>query len=137
MARAPTMSDLKSRLDSIRRKKDAFRHEMEKLQAQEDLLLEMMDESPVPQPRRAAKGSVKTTVLDLLEESGQRGVNAATAVELAKAKGIALERGSVSSLLSRLKSDGVVIHRGDTYRLRKYSEMPSVTPLRTSGDSQF
>lgn len=137
MARAPTMSDLKSRLDSIRREIDTFKRGMEKLQAQEDLLLEMMDESPVSQPPRAVKGSVKTTVLDLLEESGQRGVNAATAVELARAKGITLDRGSVSSLLSRLKSDGVVIHRGDTYRLRKYCEMPGVTPLRTSGDSQF
>lgn len=137
MARAPTMSDLKSRLDSIRRELDRHKREMEKLQAQEDLLLEMMDESPVPQPARAAKGSVKNTVLDLLEETGQRGVNAATAVELARAKGITLERGSVSSLLSRLKSDGVVIHRGDTYRLKKHSEMPGVTPLRTSGDSQF
>jgi hypothetical protein len=124
------MNDLKSRLDGIRR-------DIEKLQAQEALLLEMMDESPAPQPSRAAKGSVKSTVIDLLEETGQRGVNAATAVELARARGITLERGSVSSLLSRLKSDGVVIHHGDTYRLKKYSEMPGVTPLRTSGDSQF
>jgi hypothetical protein len=124
------MNDMKSRLDSIRR-------EIEKLQAQEALLLEMMDDSPAVAPSRAAKGSVKTTVLDLLEEVGRRGVNAATAVDLAKAKGIALERGSVSSLLSRLKTDGIVAYDGSVYRLKKFTEMPGVTPLRTSGDSQF
>lgn len=96
----------------------------------------MMDESPVP-PARAAKGSVKNTVLDLLEDAGRRGVNAATAVDLAKAKGITLERGSVSSLLSRLKTDGIVNHDGNVYRLKKFTEMPGVTPLRTSGDNQF
>lgn len=128
MPRAPTMNDIRSRLDGIRR-------DIEKLQAQETLLLEMLDETPEPKSSRAAKGSVKTTVLDLLEVVGRRGLNAATAVELAKSSGTDLERGSVSSLLSRLKTDGVVVYDGSSYRLTKYTGAPSaVTPLRTSGD---
>lgn len=130
MPRAPTMNDIRSRLERIRR-------EIEKLQAQESLLLEMLDETPTPKQTRAVKGSVKTTVLDLLEEVGRSGLNAATAVDLAKEKGIDLERGSVSSLLSRLKTDEVVVYDGNAYRLKKFTEMPGVTPLRTSGDRSF
>lgn len=133
MARAPTMNDMKARLDIIRR-------DIEKLRAQEALLLDMMDEGPPSHAIssvRAAKGSVKTTVLDLLKEAGRRGLNAATAVDLAKSKGIELERGSVSSLLSRLKTDDVVIYDGSVYRLKEFNEMMGVTPLRTSGDAQF
>lgn len=131
MPRAPTMNDLKSRLDAIRR-------EMEKLKAQEALLLDMMDERPPSTPSRAAKGSVKTAVLDLLEQVGASGLNAATAVDLAKRDGIDIERGSVSSLLSRLKTDGVVTYNGSVYRLKKFSQAPGgVTPLRASGGSVF
>lgn len=125
----PSISDMRSRLETIRR-------EIEKLQAQEALLLDMMGESPKPSAR-AAKGSVKTAVLDLLEDVGRSGLNAASAVDLAKAKGIDLDRGSVSSLLSRLKTDEVVVYDGSVYRLKKYNEMPGVTPLRTSSDRQF
>ena len=123
----PSMSDMKSRLDKIRR-------EIEKLQAQEALLLDMMGEAPRSAPR-AAKGSVKTAVLDLLEDAGRNGLNAASAVETAKSRSIELERGSVSSLLSRLKTDGVVSYDGTVYRLKRYTGMPSaVTPIRTSGE---
>ena len=125
----PSMSDMKVRLETIRR-------EIEKLQAQESLLLDMMGEAPKP-AARAAKGSVKNAVLDLLEDVGRSGLNAASAVDLAKAKGIDLDRGSVSSLLSRLKTDNVVVYDGSAYRLKKLTEMPGVTPLRTSGDNLF
>lgn len=130
MPRAPNMTDLRARLDGVRR-------EIEKLQAQEALLLDLLDETPKP-VARARKGSVKTVVLKLLEEVEDSGLNAASAVEKAKAdQGIDLDRGSVSSLLSRLKSDGVVIYDGDRYRLNRFAMPRSVTPLRTSGDNQF
>ncbi|PVA09243.1 hypothetical protein DC366_15215 [Pelagivirga sediminicola] len=124
------MNDIRARLDGVRR-------EIEKLKAQESLLLDMLDETPAPKQVRAAKGSVKTTVLDLLDEVGRSGLNAATAVDLAKEKGIDLERGSVSSLLSRLKTDGIVTYDGSAYRLKKFTEMPGITPLRTSSDRSF
>ncbi|SMO94690.1 hypothetical protein SAMN06265173_12813 [Thalassovita litoralis] len=131
MSKAPKMKDMRERLDSIRR-------EIEKLQAQESLLLDMMGEEPTKTtPKRAPKGSVKVRVLEMLESEGRSGLNAAKAVELSGAEGDALDRGSVSSLLSRLKQDDVVVYDGSNYRLKKYAGMPSVTPLRTSGDRQF
>jgi hypothetical protein len=135
MSKAPKMKDMKERLDNIRR-------EIEKLQAQESLLLDMMGEEPVKvATKRAPKGSVKVRVLELLESQGRSGLNAARAVELTEAAGDALDRGSVSSLLSRLKQDGVVVYDGNNYRLKKYTGMPgmpsAVTSIRTSSERSF
>jgi len=134
MARAPTMKDMQSRLDLIDR-------EIEKLQAQKELILDMMGTTPEPEQARARKGSVKKVVLELLEEAGERGLNAHMTINRAKEKGFDLERGSVSSLLSRLKSDGIVVYNGEQYILKHRGKSaptaPTVTPLRTSGGSTF
>lgn len=71
--------------------------------------------------KRAPRSSVKTTVLALLEQVGENGLNAGMVVEMARNHQIELDRGSVSSLLSRLKHDGAVTHEGDRYRLSKFS----------------
>ena len=65
---------------------------------------------------------MKAKVLDLLEDVGTTGLNASTAVNLAEARGMELERASVSSLLSRLKSDGIVEFDGSMYRLPKFAK---------------
>ena len=52
--------------------------------------------------------NVKDTVLSLVESSGVDGINAIGVVETAKNMSIHLERASVSSLLSRLKKEGVL-----------------------------
>lgn len=52
--------------------------------------------------------NVKETVLTLVENSGVNGINAIGVVETAKNMSIHLERASVSSLLSRLKKEGVL-----------------------------
>lgn len=133
MPRAPSMTDMRKRLDDIRR-------EIDKLRAQEALLLDMLDEAPKPvEGKRAPKGSVKIRVLKMLEDQERSGLNAARAVEISEAEGDPLDRGSVSSLLSRLKHDDVVVYDGSNYRLKKYSGIAphAVTPIRTSGDRQF
>ncbi len=132
MSKAPKMKDMKDRLENIRR-------EIEKLRAQESLLLDMMGEEPTKiAAKRAPKGSVKVRVLKMLEAQGGSGLNAAKAVELSQADGEALDRGSVSSLLSRLKQDDVVAYDGSNYRLKKYVGMPNaITPLRTSSEGSF
>ena len=61
--------------------------------------------------------NTKGIVLQLLDEVGTLGLNAATAVEMAHKRGVTLERSSVSSLLSRLKADGVVMLEGDRYKV--------------------
>lgn len=83
-------------------------------------------DEPVPGvPDAKAKmrrGAVKEHVIRLVSENAERGLVATELVELAKAQGIELERSSVSSLLSKLKEDGIFEHeKGGGYRPAKPS----------------
>lgn len=64
--------------------------------------------------------NTKGVVLKLLEDVGTSGLNAAIAVELASRRGVSLDRNSVSSLLSRLKSDDVVVLESERYKLTEF-----------------
>ncbi len=68
---------------------------------------------------RLPRGGVKGTVLRIVEENAQSGVSAGELVDLASAQGIALERGSISSLLSKLKAAGTLDLIGNRYRPAK------------------
>lgn len=81
------------------------------------------DDEPILASRKR-RTSTKSVVLDLLDDVGAAGISAAIAVDLAERRGITIERASVSSLLSRLKSDGVVVFDGEKYRLPKYASDP-------------
>ena len=68
------------------------------------------------------KQPIKALVLELLEDVGTTGLNAATAVNMASTRSTPLERASVSSLLSRLKGDGIIEFDGSMYRLPKFAK---------------
>ena len=88
----------------------------------EDAVKRASGEFDAPKHKRAPRSNVKKLVLEMLDAAGEDGLNAAIAVETAKQKGEALERGTVSSLLSRLKNDGTVAYDGTKYRLTRSSE---------------
>ena len=74
---------------------------------------------------RKRRSNVKQTVLDILNQRAEEGVDAFIVLQLAQEWfGIELNRGSVSSLLSRLTSDGAVHYDGQLYRLKKYAPPP-------------
>jgi hypothetical protein len=95
-------------------------------------LLDTDDSASVQQRIGSRRGKVKDVVLDLLEAVGTTGLNAASAINMANQRGVALDRGSVSSLLSRLKHDGIVEYDGDRYRLPKFVERPPENPSEGS-----
>ena len=133
------MQSLQERLAAILREKEVAVRALEKVKAQEDLINDMIREAngePKFKPR-APRSNVKQTILDLLRSAAESGLNAATAVETASRAGVFLERGTVSSLLSRLKNEGIVTYDGSVYRLLTVRPDPSlnVHPLRTSGAS--
>lgn len=64
---------------------------------------------------RRARGSVKDTALRLIQEHAEHGLTAVELVEVAGAEGIKLDRGSISSLLSKLKSGGTLSLKGSKY----------------------
>lgn len=70
------------------------------------------------QPQVAAtrrNRNVKQTVMDLIVDAGQKGITAIEVVERAAIVGRQLDRPSVSSLLSRLKREGVLSFNGERY----------------------
>ncbi len=127
--RGPSMKSLQERLSAIQL-------EIDKLEAQKALINDMIREAkgePKAKPR-APRSNVKKTVLELLEKVGEDGLNAVIAVEMAENAGVHLERGSVSSILSRLKNDAVITYDGERYRLLGRPSGPdNIHPLRTSG----
>ncbi len=110
---------------NIRERLLAKEEQLRVVQAEIDLLRSMLAEAlgepdPSAPKARAPRANVKRVILELLEAAGGNGVSAATAIEQASARGHELERTSVSSTLSRLKSDGVVVYDGDRYKLKQF-----------------
>ena len=140
------MKRLEERLAEVQSRISEVQTQMALLRSKEELLVEMLREAKgepaaVAPRRRAPRANVKNAVLDFLGRVGSEGLNAAIAVDMAESEGQALDRGSVSSLLSRLKNEGTVTYIGGLYRLVEYSptegapDLPraQVHPFRTSG----
>jgi hypothetical protein len=64
--------------------------------------------SPASQFTRTRTKNVKNTVLTLVSQSGNSGITVVELMDKAEASHVALEKASVSSLLSRLKKEGVL-----------------------------
>lgn len=80
--------------------------------------------TPIPQtPAGKRQSNVKNTVMGIINEAAEAGVTAVSVVEAAAAKGKALDRNSVSSLLSRLKREKTLTFDGERYR-----PQPKVVP---------
>lgn len=81
----------------------------------------MLDAQP-SERKRARRGDLKETVLEMAEKVSEHGMTPEECVALAKAeKGRDLVPASVSSTLSRLKNDGVMFFDGQKYRLKQYA----------------
>jgi hypothetical protein len=64
--------------------------------------------------------NVKETLLELLREAGACGLSTSLALQKAARRGVKLDRGSVSSRLSKFKKEGIAIFDGERYRLSCY-----------------
>jgi hypothetical protein len=84
-------------------------------------------------PTRRRRSSVKSAVLELLSEQKEVGLSAAEVLEVGASKGIDLDRGSVSSLLSKLKGEGVLTIEGSKYKLAQPTEHVEGFTLRPLG----
>lgn len=81
--------------------------------------------APSPRP------NVKGTMLSVIQEAGKAGVTASEVVERANAMGRALDRGSVSSLLSRFKREGLLTFDGARYFPAEPKDQPTVRLLKS------
>ena len=118
------MSDL-SAIQKVRGQRAALVKQIDALTHQlrgVDMALSAMGDVAVSAyPATSARGRrgllVKQRILDYLTDAGERGANATTIVALSERQGSPLERATVSSLLSRLKHNGVVTYDGRVYRI--------------------
>ena len=125
-ARKVDMQRLRAQRDRLLLEMEALRNKVAGIEMAMALLApgETSDMETVAAPPRI-RLSVKSFVLDLLSELGTLGVNAATAVEIGERRGVHLDRQSVSSLLSRLKNEGVVVYEGERYKLPRFAGQKS------------
>jgi hypothetical protein len=86
-----------------------------------------------PGPRRRTRRNVKGTVMDMIVEAGTAGVTAHEIVDKAAAGGRLLDRPSVSSLLSRLKREGVLSFDGERYHQTSAREVENSPSLKIVG----
>lgn len=97
-----------------------LRAKVEALRAIHPDLCEVAATVAVPAPiakQRIKRGELKSTVLALLEERGSMGLNANLIAEITLQRGSPVDRNSASSLLSKLKDQGVVDYDDKVYRL--------------------
>jgi hypothetical protein len=112
-----TLAGLEAELEALRNKISGVRLAIDVLEGNDE-------DDAADDSGRARRGAVKEALYDLLKEAGKTGLNAHSAVEMAKRRGLELDRGTVSSTLSRMKRDGAVDHDGERYRL-KGTEQPT------------
>lgn len=72
--------------------------------------------SGVAQGAKQERTNVRTTLLRILESEGEKGINAAIAVEISARQNVRLEKATVASVLSRLKAEGLAVYDGSLYR---------------------
>ncbi|WP_428538056.1 hypothetical protein [Rhodopila sp.] len=136
MSTHQTLLSLKTERDRLESKLKDKRSEIDSLDGElrginrAIAILKGLEHAPAPIEQRRGRGSVKDVVLGLIGEHPDGGLKTVDVVDLAKARGVDLDRNSVASLLSRLARDGILAYDKDT---RQYSlpPRPEPTPLRS------
>lgn len=134
-------------MKTIREKKEALELQMEKIKAQIEVLEQLLNpEAEDVNSRQAGKPKripIKNHVLRYLSDAGAQGITATEVMDKFEADGIEAERASVSSLLSRLKSQDTLRYINDRYVLtelvevpRKMPPVPPVPPAPTGDDDR-
>ena len=123
------MSGKRDLLKTLLERRDRLRLEFQTLQTRldevEGLLRTLATDSAGPPTvvhKRVRRGDMKDLVLAMVEEAGESGLSSQACVTWAKERrGVELQPASVSSLLSRLKADGILFFDGERYRLKRYA----------------
>lgn len=122
--RVEQMKRLQDERDRLVTQMEALRSQMEALRNQVigiDRAIAVLDGTEFKAPddhRRERTRNVKDTVLGLLASAGQPGLSVNQVLDGARNKGVRLDRGTVSSLLSRLKRENILDMKDGQYFVR-------------------
>lgn len=129
----PEMSGKKVEMQKLRQERERLVRQIEALQNELKgldraiALLDGQDPSAIPTKAR----NVKDTVLGLIAAAGPKGLTVNQVLEDAKSKNVLLDRGTVSSLLSRLKRENTLDMTDGCYFVR-----PRTPPVEAAAPHQ-
>ena len=114
---------------------ERFKELVAKRQGYEEFFAIASDTSMPPDemPEHRVRGAVKDTALRLLQAHAEHGLTAVELVDVAAREGISLDRGSISSLLSKLKAQGTLVLDAPTSKYRPAPAEPTKPPSVTAG----
>ena len=121
MAKGVHMQAIKDEIARITKERDALTNKLEGLRSALALITGETEAASVSPKARQRRGNLKAVVLDIVAAQAERGVTVVECVALGKERGETLDRGSVSSLLSKLKAIDVLFYDGERYRLKQYA----------------
>jgi predicted nuclease with TOPRIM domain len=89
----------------------------------EDLLRKLSGE-PELKRTKTRSPNVKPLVLDIMRDAGVSGATSAEVDQLVREKVPTVAKDTVGSVLSRLKSDGALVHDGERYYEKQFAPEP-------------
>jgi hypothetical protein len=101
-----------------------IRAEIDKLKAQEEVLLKILAQAngePAPTAPRKRSPSIKPLVLDIMSRAGFAGATTTDVDKEVREKVPSVAKDTVGSILSRLKGDGALIYDGERYYVKEYA----------------
>lgn len=104
-----------------------IRAEIEKLTAQEEVLLKILAQSedgPTPAAPRRRSPNIKPLVLDLMSKAGFTGATSAEVDFSVRQRVPTVAKDTVGSILSRLKADGALTYDGERYYEKRFTPPP-------------
>ncbi|SMF68068.1 hypothetical protein [Allosphingosinicella indica] len=115
-----------------------IRSEIERLRAQEEVLLKLRSSFSGEPAAVARKRSspVKPLVIDIMRSVGFAGATSAEVDDMVREKVPTVAKDSVGSILSRLKSAGALVYSGERYYEKQFApkaESPFEQGLRAVG----
>lgn len=105
-----------------------IRSEIEKLRAQEEVLMKLQAQcggEPAPSAPRKRSPNIKPLVLDLMSKAGFAGATTAEVDFAVRQRVPSVAKDTVGSVLSRLKSDGALTYDGERYYEKRFAPSPS------------
>lgn len=123
------MASAREQIKMIEAELARVRAEIEKLRIEEALLLKMkakMNGEPEATVRssRTRSPNVKPTVLEIMNMVGANGATTSEVDEIVRLQVPSVAKDTVGSVLSRLKSDGVLVYSGERYFEKQFAPKP-------------
>ncbi len=118
------MSTAREQMKMIDEKLARIRAEINRLKAQEEILLELKANAagvPSPSAPRRRSPAIKPLVLEIMARAGFTGATTADVDKEVREKVPTVAKDTVGSILSRLKADGALTYDGDRYYEKRYT----------------